>query len=72
MRYEHIELDFSVAACAALSEHLEECHFPVVKYGAVVEAELDTLRNELRARLQRTDVDVQCTKNFPTEEWLNT
>jgi len=69
MHYEHIVLDMSTAACAALHEHLEECYFATEKYGPVVEAELDNLRNELRARLQRYDQDVQV--NFPlTDEEL--
>ena len=72
MRYEHIELDISTAGCAALLEHLSQCCFPIDKYGQRADDELTNLKNELRARLQRRDVDVHCPKNLPaTGDWLN-
>lgn len=61
MRYEHIELDISTAACAALREALT--HTPRTEISDIVAAELMNLDNELRARLQRRDVDPHCLLN---------
>ena len=54
MRYEHIELDLSTAACDALLTYL----LPGATRSDAVGVELHNLYNELRARLQRTDVDL--------------
>lgn len=63
MRYEHIELNISTAACAELERMLDD--------RGMTSPELINLMNELRARLQRRDVDPHCPKNFQTEEdWL--
>ena len=61
MRYEHIELDISTVSCAELLEVLGEdlrCN-----------PELANLQNELRARLQRRDVDPHCPLN-EQKDWL--
>lgn len=64
MRYEHIVLDLSTAACAAVYDALRS--LPTV--AQPVEIELDNLRNELRARLQRRDVDARAVQEDDT--WL--
>ena len=64
MRYEHIELDISTAACAAVYDALRG----VPTLLQPVESELDNLRNELRARLQRRDVDARAVQEDDT--WL--
>jgi hypothetical protein len=74
MRYEHIELDISTAACAVILNALEE-HTPDNGLAKETEIELANLKNELRARLQRRDVDVHCPKNFPVPvqtDWMDT
>lgn len=68
MRYEHIELDISTAACSALFEALTTCP---KSESELVRNELGNLVSELRARLQRRDVDPHCPKNA-SEEWLDT
>lgn len=66
MRYEHIELDISTAACSDLLNALQEYAAPPWGYSvnAIANQELHGLVNELMARLQRTDVDAQCPKNL--------
>lgn len=72
MRYEHIELDLSTEACDALHTLLLKDKAQGT-YSPVAEAELLNLANNLRARLQRRDVDPHCPKNqVSTEEWLDT
>jgi hypothetical protein len=64
MRYEHIVLDMSTAACHALKvmldEKLEHRHSSMLNE---VGHELLNLQNELRARLQRRDQDPHWTKH---------
>lgn len=58
MRYEHIEMDISTVACHTLMKILEPhaaFYFSEQPTGSA--AELMNLYNELRARLQRRDVD---------------
>jgi hypothetical protein len=55
MRYEHLSLDLSTAACDALHDILWDSH--PQEYGDSVRAELLNLENLLLARLQRTDPD---------------
>jgi hypothetical protein len=65
MRYEHITLDLSTAACSELESILESdalCNTespPDMRYTEQVRRELLNLQNELRARLQLTDKDPQ-------------
>jgi hypothetical protein len=62
-RYEHIELNISTATCAELLEAIgEDLRF---------NPEMLNLQNELRARLQRRDLDPQCSKNTTSEGWLD-
>jgi len=68
MRYEHVELDLSTAACSFMLEAMER--YSRVDSMPGVEIELSNVRNELRARLQRKDQDPQAT--IPTEGWLDT
>lgn len=65
LRYEHIDLNISTATCAELHDLIPE---------TATNVELVNLRNNLRARLQRRDVDPQCPRNFPVseEDWLAT
>lgn len=71
MRYEHIELDISTVACAALMEGLSAMRAARGAWGyhenAIANAELTNLANELRARLQHTDPDLHCPKNDNTD-----
>lgn len=69
MRYEHVELDISTRTCATILRALEG--HPAI--GTEAGAELHNFVNELRARLQRTDVDQHCPKNFtpPDAEWID-
>lgn len=67
MRYEHIELDISTAACSALLDRL--IHSPKAA-DEFVRNEVENFVNELRARLQRRDVDPHCPKNAP--DWMET
>ncbi len=55
MRYEHLELDLSTAACAFMLEALER--YSRVETQPGVEVELSNVRGELMARLQRRDQD---------------
>jgi hypothetical protein len=61
MRYEHIVMDISTATCAVL-EMLIEKHLPDEIPGRTCN-ELVNLANELRARLQRTDIDVHAVQS---------
>lgn len=73
-RYEHIDLDLSTAGCDALLSMLTSDYALYVHehVAASVRAELANLENELRARLQRRDVDIQCPKNaVMAEDWLD-
>ena len=66
MRYEHIELDISTKAC-------DELHRVLAMFNEQTRplcAELQQLRNNLRARLQRRDVDPHCPLNLTDEELL--
>jgi hypothetical protein len=77
MRYEHIELDISTEACVALAYILPALvggdTGPEPKLSEYAKNELVLMQNELRARLQRRDIDPHCPKNFSeTEEWLDT
>lgn len=67
MRYEHIELDISTAACALLLEYLMYTDY-IAKEGP--ELEVHNFKNNLRARLQRRDVDPHCPLNA-SEDWLD-
>jgi hypothetical protein len=65
MRYEHIELDLSTAALAELRQAMAPGMAAAFRgTPAPATLELITLFNEIEARLQRTDIDVQCPKNF--------
>ena len=63
MRYEHIVLDLSTAACATLHEILKPqavlCSAVFGQFPSPVAQELMNLFNELEARLQRRDQDPQ-------------
>ncbi len=70
MRYEHLEWDVSTAACAFLLEALER--YSRVETMPGVETELNNLRNELRARLQRTDPDPKATQEESLmHDWMD-
>jgi hypothetical protein len=67
MRYEHLEFDLSTAACSFMLEAMGR--YSKVETQPGVETELSNVRNELRARLQRTDQDPNAA--VPAEEdWL--
>jgi hypothetical protein len=53
MRYEHLELDLTTAACDEL--------YAILRSPPGLSDELWNLRNELRARLQRRDQDPKAT-----------
>lgn len=73
MRYEHIELDISTATCAELLSMVDRADPVGEGWIPRVKDEIKNLQNELRARLQRRDVDPHCPKNAPAaEDWLNT
>jgi len=65
VRYEHIVLDLSAAACSELKSILESDMLANteaqrdMQYTEEVRNELLNLQNELRARLQRRDQDPQ-------------
>lgn len=59
MRYEHIVLDMSTAAVAALYEAIQSRLTSNLTGPASVREELLNLANECRARLQRRDIDPQ-------------
>lgn len=65
-RYEHIDLDISTATCATILAALEDHPALHTEAGA----ELTNFVNELRARLQRTDIDAHCPLNLTDEELL--
>lgn len=67
MRYEHIELDISTAACAELVRLMT----PPDQYDPEISDELVNLRNNLAARLQRRDADPHCPLN-EAKDWLDT
>ena len=64
MRYEHIELDLSTAACEWLYCLLRDEYTPDIPEASRVE--LVNLENELRSRLQRTDQDPKVTQG----DWI--
>jgi hypothetical protein len=57
MRYEHLTLDLSTAACSKLEDILDSWWRAEIGSHDAADLELDNLRNELRARLQRRDQD---------------
>lgn len=65
MRYEHIELDLSTRACAALLDMVQN------DMRTPNEPELLNIANNLAARLQRRDIDPHCPLNR-AEDWLDT
>ena len=66
MRYEHIELDISTAACDTLHRLL--CLDPYEnELVPALGPELELLRNQLYARLQHRDPDPQSLKNDNTD-----
>lgn len=67
MRYEHIELDLSTAACSFMLEAMQR--YSKIETQPGVETELSNVRNELTARLQRKDQDPQAA--VPAESWLD-
>lgn len=69
MRYEHIELDLSTAACALLLDYIQYADYTAPLNSP--EHEILNLRNNLRARLQRRDTDPHCPLNA-SEDWLET
>lgn len=70
MRYEHIELDISTEACDAL-EQMISADPRQSTYSPRCEGELHLFLNQLRARLQRRDVDPHCPLNTAdTADWM--
>lgn len=71
LRYEHIEWHLSTATCAALLHLLAVDSGPKIPWGfhenAIVNAELWNIVNELRARVQRTDVDPHARQEQRTD-----
>lgn len=66
MRYERLELDLSTAACA----ELVACMYRGGWHSCG--PELENLRNELEARLQRRDQDPKATQGAsPKTDWLD-
>lgn len=63
MRYEHLEWDLSARACSMLLDMVEN------DMRTPSEPELLNVANNLRARLQRRDVDPHCPLNA-SEDWL--
>jgi hypothetical protein len=66
MRYEHISVDLSTAACSALQTMIECSLGFHDEASPTVKQELVNLANELGARLQRTDQD----PNVEQKDWL--
>ncbi|MDE2097005.1 MAG: hypothetical protein KGL39_07150 [Patescibacteria group bacterium] len=67
MRYEHIELDISTATCVVIEAQLEGV-WENDGLPQLVRDEIQNFVNNLRARLQRRDVDPHCPLNAE-EEW---
>jgi|HubBroStandDraft_4_1064222.scaffolds.fasta_scaffold00046_49 hypothetical protein len=61
MRYEHIELDLTTAACAALLTMLKRGDPLGEAWSDHTATEMINLRSELEARLQRRDQDPKAT-----------
>lgn len=67
MRYEHLEWDLSTAACYALLEAINGGKHQLEEG---VQTEINNVRNELNARLQRRDQDPQAIVPVQ-DDWLN-
>jgi hypothetical protein len=70
MRYEHIELDISTAACSELLGMLSEHELAIRRLPQPACDELVNFENELRARLQRRDADPHA-KQGAENAWLD-
>jgi hypothetical protein len=68
MRYEHLTIDLSTAACDELVKRLTNYELPQFQFKGPVSVELANLRNELTARLQHRDQDPNYTP--PEADWL--
>lgn len=66
MRYEKLDWELSTVSCDALLTAVESMKTQPWGYhqNAVANMELANVANELRARLQRQDTDMQAPKNF--------
>lgn len=64
-RYEFFELSLTTRACALLLDMLGGPD------DILFDPELSNLQSELRARLQRRDLDPKCPKNLPEGDWMD-
>jgi hypothetical protein len=70
VRYEHIELDISTAACDEILQRLTRDRSND-EWAPKDSAEFINFCNELRSRLQRRDADPHCPLNVTDEELMS-